>query len=157
MFLYRIWSIDYDSPSTGNGGTIPALPSTCGEDICWNVSGDKKVKCSDDGTNWDMGDRDDDIPDDILNIRKLAAIGDSYSAGIGAGDRLGSIYDAFEAGIGKSSSWGVPCTMLNLIFLHKTLPVLATIKPIHIFSTRILELEIHLVATFSFFHALALS
>ncbi|UPK92244.1 hypothetical protein LCI18_003179 [Fusarium solani-melongenae] len=45
-----------------------------------------------------MENRDDDIPDDILNIRKLAAIRDSYSPGIGAEDRLGSIYDDFEAG-----------------------------------------------------------
>ncbi|KAK4198547.1 hypothetical protein QBC40DRAFT_308196 [Triangularia verruculosa] len=65
-----------DNP--GSGGTIPALPSTC-ENICWNVFDNEKAKCSHDGTE------------------KLAAIGDSYSAGIGAGDRLGSIYDALEA------------------------------------------------------------
>ncbi|RTE69040.1 hypothetical protein BHE90_016583 [Fusarium euwallaceae] len=81
----------------GNGGNVPALPSTC-ENICWNVFDNEKTKCSKDGTEWDMENRDDDIPDDILNIRKLAAIGDSYSAGIGAGERLGSIYDAFKAG-----------------------------------------------------------
>jgi hypothetical protein len=48
-----------------------------------------------------MENRDDDIPDDPLNIRKLTAIKDSYSVGIGTGDRLGSIVDAFTAGSGK--------------------------------------------------------
>ncbi|KAF4501902.1 Lipase 1 [Fusarium agapanthi] len=36
--------------------------------------------------------------DDQLNIKKLATIGDSYSAGIGAGKRLGSIYDVLKEG-----------------------------------------------------------
>ena len=96
------------SPSGGNspgsGGTIPALPSTC-ENICWNVFDNKKAQCSHNGMEWDMENRDDDIPDDPLNIRKLAAIGDSYSAGIGAGDRLGSLFDAFTAGSGKWTFW----------------------------------------------------
>ncbi|KAJ4307499.1 hypothetical protein N0V84_012688 [Fusarium piperis] len=82
----------------GNGGNVPALPSTC-ENICWNVFDNEMTKCSRDGTGWDMENRDDDIPDGILNIRKLAAIGDSYSAGIGAGDRLGSIYDALKMAV----------------------------------------------------------
>ncbi|GKU19782.1 unnamed protein product [Fusarium langsethiae] len=92
---------DLPSPSgdesPGSGGSVPSLPSTC-ENVCWSVLQDKKVKCADNGINWDMEPRDDGIPDDILNIQKLAAIGDSYSAGIGAGDRLGSIYDALKSG-----------------------------------------------------------
>lgn len=48
-----------------------------------------------------MEPRDDGVPEDVLTIHEFAAIGDSYSAGIGAGDGLGSIYDAFEDGSGK--------------------------------------------------------
>ncbi|KAL5610312.1 hypothetical protein FOVSG1_004993 [Fusarium oxysporum f. sp. vasinfectum] len=87
-----------DEPDSG-GGTVPALEDTC-PNGCWNVSDDKKIKCVYDGMLWDMEDRDDDIPDDRLNIKKLAAIGDSYSAGIGARDRLGSIFDALKEGSG---------------------------------------------------------
>ncbi|EKJ76429.1 hypothetical protein FPSE_03428 [Fusarium pseudograminearum CS3096] len=81
----------------GSGGGVPSLPSTCKE-TCWNVLTDKETTCKNDGTQWDIEPRDDGIPEDILSINKLAAIGDSYSAGIGAGDRLGSIYDAFKSG-----------------------------------------------------------
>lgn len=40
-----------------------------------------------------MSRQDDDVfdPSDLSFITRLAAIGDSYSAGIGAGDRLGSL------------------------------------------------------------------
>lgn len=41
----------------------------------------------------DDGDTEFD-PDDFSFINRLSAIGDSYSAGIGAGDRLGSIIQA---------------------------------------------------------------
>lgn len=43
--------------------------------------------------------RDDDEfdPSDLSSLVNLAAIGDSYSAGIGAGDRLGSVYDALDS------------------------------------------------------------
>ncbi|KAF5660854.1 integrin alpha n-terminal [Fusarium heterosporum] len=88
------------NPSAGNGG-VPSLPSTC-ETFCWDVISDKEAQCKDDGTEWDMDNRDDDIADASLDITSLAAIGDSYSAGIGAGDRLGSVYDAFKSGTGKS-------------------------------------------------------
>lgn len=84
----------------GSGGGVPALPSTCKE-TCWNVAENKETECNHDGTEWDMEPRDDGVPEDVLNIRKFAAIGDSYSAGIGAGDRLGSVYDAFTDGTGK--------------------------------------------------------
>jgi hypothetical protein len=41
------------------------------------------------------------VPRDAMSsITKMAAIGDSYSAGIGAGDRLGSV-TSMEAGGGK--------------------------------------------------------
>ena len=39
---------------------------------------------------------------DLSFITKLAAIGDSYSAGIGAGNALGSVLDVLDAGSGKS-------------------------------------------------------
>ncbi|KAK2669954.1 SGNH hydrolase superfamily [Fusarium oxysporum f. sp. vasinfectum] len=81
----------------GSGGGVPSLPSTCKE-TCWNVATDKETKCKNDGTQWDIEPRDDGVPEDVLSINKLAAIGDSYSAGIGAGDRLGSIFDAFKSG-----------------------------------------------------------
>ena len=39
-----------------------------------------------------LGKRDDDFdPNDLSFITKLAAVGDSYSAGIGAGSRLGGL------------------------------------------------------------------
>lgn len=41
--------------------------------------------------------RDDDFDEsDLSFITKLAAVGDSYSAGIGAGDRLGTILNALD-------------------------------------------------------------
>lgn len=48
-----------------------------------------------------MGRQDDDDlnefdPSDLTFITSLAAIGDSYSAGIGAGNRLGSVLDIFN-------------------------------------------------------------
>ncbi|KAM0433675.1 hypothetical protein ACHAQK_009109 [Fusarium lateritium] len=84
-----------ERPGSGSGGGVPSLPSTC-EETCWDVGEDKKTKCKTDGTLWDMEPRD--VQHDELYIHKLAAIGDSYSAGIGAGDRLGSIYDALKSG-----------------------------------------------------------
>lgn len=41
---------------------------------------------------------------DLSWINKLAAIGDSYSAGIGAGDRLGGITEALDPQSGNLSS-----------------------------------------------------
>ncbi|KAF5635566.1 integrin alpha n-terminal [Fusarium sp. NRRL 25303] len=82
---------------TDSGGKFPALEDKC-PDVCWNVLEDKKIKCSYNGTFWDMQDRDDKKSNDQLNIKRLAAIGDSYSAGIGAGDRLGSIFDVLKEG-----------------------------------------------------------
>ncbi|KAJ5178836.1 hypothetical protein N7492_002046 [Penicillium capsulatum] len=41
---------------------------------------------------------DDFDPWDLSHITKIAAIGDSYSAGIGAGDRLGNNYDPTKMG-----------------------------------------------------------
>lgn len=38
---------------------------------------------------------------DLSFIKKLSAIGDSYSAGIGAGDRLGSVVELFDPQSGK--------------------------------------------------------
>nr|UMZ45336.1 hypothetical protein [Paramyrothecium sp.] len=35
-------------------------------------------------------------PEDFSHITKMAAIGDSYSAGIGAGDRLGGVFEALD-------------------------------------------------------------
>lgn len=78
-----IWSIDYDSEDL----TIPALPSDGGS--C------SKCKAK---TGWDEHD-----PMDLSDIKRLAAIGDSYSAGIGAGDRLGSVFQAFEPQSGESA------------------------------------------------------
>ncbi|CZT41789.1 uncharacterized protein RSE6_01575 [Rhynchosporium secalis] len=80
-----IWSIDYDSPTSDNG----ALPSEDGDKSCTLCSKFEPEK-------WDSWD-----PADLSSIKKLAAIGDSYSAGIGAGGRLGSIYDALKGGTGQ--------------------------------------------------------
>lgn len=38
-----------------------------------------------------MNVENDFFPDDLSFIKKLAAVGDSYSAGIGAGSRLGGV------------------------------------------------------------------
>ena len=53
------------------------------------------------GSQWSdplLARQDDDGFDgeDLSYIRNLAAIGDSYSAGIGAGKRLGSLFDALD-------------------------------------------------------------
>lgn len=40
-------------------------------------------------------------PYDLSFITKLAAVGDSYSAGIGAGDRLGNALGVFVGGSGQ--------------------------------------------------------
>lgn len=48
---------------------------------------------------WRQDDIDNDgvfDQTDLSFITKMAAIGDSYSAGIGAGDRLGSVLDLFN-------------------------------------------------------------
>lgn len=49
-----------------------------------------------------LQDFDDFDESDLSHIRKIAAIGDSYSAGIGAGDRLGGL---------QSKSLKVPRTL----------------------------------------------
>ena len=49
--------------------------------------------------------QDDEFDDtDLSFVTKLAAIGDSYSAGIGAGDRLGNILQALDPESGELSS-----------------------------------------------------
>jgi hypothetical protein len=53
-----------------------------------------------------LGIRDDTDPWDLSTINKIAAIGDSYSAGIGAGVRLGQPYIVDQWG-----DWG--CKSLN--------------------------------------------
>jgi hypothetical protein len=91
-----IWSIDYDSPSSISNpdkGTIGG-PGEDGECII----------CTPPSPNWDPVN-----PMDLTSIKKLAAIGDSYSAGIGAGDRLGSVFDAFESGSGEFLSLRIVC------------------------------------------------
>jgi hypothetical protein len=43
-------------------------------------------------------------PSDLAYITRMAALGDSYSAGIGAGDRLGTILQALDPKSGRSLS-----------------------------------------------------
>jgi hypothetical protein len=52
--------------------------------------------------------RDDDEfdPSDLSSLTSIAAIGDSYSAGIGAGNRLGSVFDALDAQSGIDPNQG---------------------------------------------------
>lgn len=52
--------------------------------------------------------RDDNDPDDVSFIKKIAAIGDSYSAGIGAGERLGRPLDPNTFG-----DWKCKCTVIS--------------------------------------------
>lgn len=59
----------------------------------------------------DTSDDDGFDPSDLSHITKLAAIGDSYSAGIGAGERLGGILDYFTPQGGMTPS-RVPCYQL---------------------------------------------
>lgn len=51
----------------------------------------------------DSADNDSDFfdPEDLSWITKLAAIGDSYSAGIGAGDRLGNLLEVLDSQSGE--------------------------------------------------------
>ena len=89
-----IWSIDYDSPTSERD---PSFPPNGGE------ADDGGYACSVcDIVQPVKGDSFD--PQDLSSIKKLAAIGDSYSAGIGAGNRLGSIFDAFTKGNGMFAS-----------------------------------------------------
>ncbi|OBT40677.1 hypothetical protein VE00_08681 [Pseudogymnoascus sp. WSF 3629] len=83
-----IWSIDYDSPTSENNPYFPATGGN-GDGGGYTCGACDKFEPS----KWDAWD-----PEDLSSIKKLAAIGDSYSAGIGAGNRLGSIFDAFTGG-----------------------------------------------------------
>jgi hypothetical protein len=51
----------------------------------------------------DSDDNDPDTYGELSSITKLAAIGDSYSAGIGAGDRLGGLGGIFDSQSGEYS------------------------------------------------------
>ncbi|KAL6229677.1 SGNH hydrolase-type esterase domain-containing protein [Aspergillus navahoensis] len=66
-------------------GQALALPGLRGSEVSIVPAPLGKVLASRDGEPFDSA--------DLSWITKLAAIGDSYSAGIGAGDRLGSIID----------------------------------------------------------------
>lgn len=46
---------------------------------------------------YDLDDDDDFDPTDLSHITKMAAIGDSYSAGIGAGERLGNLLEVLDS------------------------------------------------------------
>lgn len=64
----------------------------------WNVQGNASLN-----TERLMGrDTTEFDQTDLSFITRMAAIGDSYSAGIGAGDRLGSVLDALDSTSGKS-------------------------------------------------------
>ncbi|PYH81051.1 fibronectin type III domain protein [Aspergillus uvarum CBS 121591] len=74
------------------GSCALASPSTP-----WVAQGNASIRSA-----QTLGIRDMDTcefdPSDLSHITTLAAIGDSYSAGIGAGDRLGNIGQAFSTG-----------------------------------------------------------
>lgn len=59
------------------------------------------------------GDQDVFYASDLSFINTLAAIGDSYSAGIGAGDGLGSILDALDPTSGKLPSSDIKSKWLS--------------------------------------------
>jgi len=86
-----IWSIDYDSPTSVKN---PYDPIVGGNGEPGGTCSDCKFEPvkSDSWKTWH--------PQDLSAIKKLAAIGDSYSAGIGAGDRMGSIFDSITLGNG---------------------------------------------------------
>lgn len=86
-----IWSIDYDSPTSVKN---PHDPIEDGND----ETGDTCSGCEFEpakSSSWKTW-----HPQDLSAIKKLAAIGDSYSAGIGAGHRMGSIFDSITLGTG---------------------------------------------------------
>jgi len=61
--------------------------------------------------------RDDEFDDtDLSFIKKMAAIGDSYSAGIGAGGRLGSVFDLLTQGSGRSTFKHLPDVLLSDVY-----------------------------------------
>ncbi|KAF4436965.1 integrin alpha n-terminal [Fusarium austroafricanum] len=93
MPFWPSFSLDARRQSA-NEASVLSRRADCGN-VCWSVAEDKQTDCKNDGTEWDLPERDSK---NTLNIRKLAAIGDSYSAGIGAGDRLGTVFDAFKDG-----------------------------------------------------------
>lgn len=68
-------------------------------------------------SNDDVDDEEDDTP--LSFITKLAAIGDSYSAGIGAGDRLGDIGGIFDTQSGKFRSLCCETRKVMLIEPHR--------------------------------------
>lgn len=69
----------------GHSFAFPSPPSSRKEA---GVSTHIAIRQAGDDTDFDEG--------DLSFITKLAALGDSYSAGIGAGDRLGSITGALD-------------------------------------------------------------
>ena len=91
-----IWSIDYDSETSATNPS--SEPAHGGNGDGGNTCFDCKSKWKPNA--WDMFD-----PQDFSSVKRLAAIGDSYSAGIGAGNRLGSIFDAWDEGNGKRRSF----------------------------------------------------
>jgi len=79
-------------------------------------------------------------PTDLSHIKKLAAIGDSYSAGIGAGDRLGTVFDLFVAESGEPPIQDVheiyPVGINNIV--SKTTPAAGIASHTRVLSTVIL-------------------
>lgn len=110
-----------------------------------------------------VGRQDDEYFDetDLSFIIKLAAIGDSYSAGIGAGDRLGTLLDVLDphggmfdilefSRLDQLPRW----SQIRANMAVKTGLAVATIMPIPILSTTTQDWEIRPTESSSSSHAL---
>lgn len=71
--------------------------------VSWNLWGNASMSGSQ-SERLMMRDTIEFDPTDLSFITTMAAIGDSYSAGIGAGDRLGTVVQALQPDSGKSLS-----------------------------------------------------
>lgn len=80
-------------------------------------------------------------PDDLSFIKNIAAIGDSYSAGIGAGERLGSLLNPLEG----SGRYNFRLTII--LSKSAALQQMLTLVPLQIGDAVVMTMLIHICST----------
>jgi hypothetical protein len=76
-----------------------------GHATCFNFSSTRsRLEYDEFGAVDIQSDSEPQVDGGLSPIRKMAAIGDSYSAGIGAGDRLGDVSQALDKNSGECCS-----------------------------------------------------